>query len=81
MPKKPAPSASTPKRDRDYFEQLSEAELDQIWAERAKRGITPGEEVVLRHVLRDRKGFKPVTTFTSICQRCNLPADNCACHR
>ena len=66
-------------RNRDYFESLSEAELDRIWKERESLGITGTEEQILRFVLRDRKGFKPVERFVSICQRCNLPADNCAC--
>ena len=66
-------------RNRDYFESLNEAELDRIWKERESLGITGTEEQILRFVLRERKGFKPVERFVSICQRCNLPADNCAC--
>ena len=79
----PSPSKkknATP-RDRSYYDALSDAELDEHWAQRAKLGITGGEEALLRTLVRERKGFKPVETFVSICQRCNLPADNCACHR
>jgi hypothetical protein len=76
---------STPKvpalRDRAYYDTLGDAELDEIWAQRATLGIAGSEELLLRHVLRERKGFTPVERFVSICQRCNLPADNCACHR
>ena len=68
-------------RDRAYYDGLTESELDAQWAQRVALGITRSEELLLRHVLRERKGFKPVETFVSICQRCNLPADNCACHR
>jgi hypothetical protein len=71
--------SDTPRRDRDFFESLSESELDQLWANRAEQGIEGAEEQLLRFVLRERKGFKPVERFVSICQRCNLPADNCAC--
>ena len=66
-------------RDRAFFEALSEAELDDMWKNRNALGISGTEEQLLRFVLRDRKGFKPVERFVSICQRCNLPADNCAC--
>jgi len=71
-------SNATP-RDRAYFDALSEAELDELWKNRESLGITGTEEQILRFVLRDKKGFKPVERFVSICQRCNLPADNCAC--
>lgn len=68
-------------RNRGFFEALSEGELDAIWAQRATLGLTESEVLLLRHLLRERKGFKPADPFVSICQRCNLPADNCACHR
>lgn len=67
------------KRGRAYYDALSEAELDHLWTQRAELGIEGPEEQLLRFVLRERKGFKPVERFVSICQRCNLPADNCAC--
>lgn len=67
------------KRDRAYFDACTEAELDAMWADRVKLGIVGNEEICLRAVLRDKKGFKPVQVHVSICQRCNLPADNCAC--
>lgn len=66
-------------RGRAYYDSLSEADLDQLWANRADLSIEGAEEQILRFVLRERKGFKPVERFVSICQRCNLPADNCAC--
>jgi len=67
------------KGDRAYYDTLSESELDELWARRADLGLTDIEEKILRFVLRERKGFKPVEVHVSICQRCNLPADNCAC--
>lgn len=67
------------KGDRAYYDTLTEAELDQIWANRVTLEFTEVEEKILRFVLRERKGFKPVEVHVSICQRCNLPADNCAC--
>ncbi|MBX3176660.1 MAG: hypothetical protein KF886_04820 [Candidatus Hydrogenedentes bacterium] len=73
------PPPSGGRRDRAYFESLSEADLDQLWKDRETLGIAGVEEQLLRFVLRERKGFKPVERFVSICQRCNLPADNCAC--
>lgn len=78
MSKKAADSGEA-KKGRAYYDSLSEVELDQLWARRAEHGIEGAEEQLLRHVLRERKGFKPVERFVSICQRCNLPADNCAC--
>ncbi len=76
---KKATKSEEPRRGRAYYDTLSEAELDQLWANRADHGIEGAEEQLLRFVLRERKGFKPVERFVSICQRCNLPADNCAC--
>lgn len=76
---KKAARPEEPKRGRAYYDSLSEADLDQLWAKRAEQGIEGAEEQLLRFVLRERKGFKPVERFVSICQRCNLPADNCAC--
>ncbi|MBI1321359.1 MAG: hypothetical protein GC168_20740 [Candidatus Hydrogenedens sp.] len=78
---KRTPNAPATPRDRAYYDALSDAELDRHWKDRAKLKITGTEEILLRHLVRERKGFKPVETFVSICQRCNLPADNCACHR
>jgi len=80
MPKKES-AAAPPTRDKAYYDALSDTELDKLWKNRVKLKITGTEELLLRHLLRERKGFKPVETFVSICQRCNLPADNCACHR
>ena len=76
---KHAANSGDAKKGRAYYDSLSESELDQLWAQRADLGIEGSEEQLLRFVLRERKGFKPVERFVSICQRCNLPADNCAC--
>lgn len=82
MKKKSEKGISLPAvRSREYFVGLGETELDAIWAQRATLGLTESEVLLLRHLLRERKGFKPADPFVSICQRCNLPADNCACHR
>ncbi len=67
------------KGDRAYYDTLTDAQLDELWASRATLDMNPGEENHLRHVVRERKGFKPVEVHVSICQRCNLPANNCAC--
>jgi hypothetical protein len=67
------------KGDPAYYNSLTEEQLDELWAERAKLGLTAPEERLLRTILRERKGFKPVDVNVSICQRCNLPANNCAC--
>jgi hypothetical protein len=80
MPKKENAAAPVV-RDKAYYDALPDADLDKLWKNRVKLKITGTEELLLRHLLRERKGFKPVETFVSICQRCNLPADNCACHR
>ena len=80
--KKPkAAPAKTPHvpQSREHYAALSDAELDAIWKTRAKLGISGGEELMLRSLLRERKGFKPVEVHVSMCMRCNLPADNCAC--
>lgn len=76
---KNAMNSGDAKKGRAYYDSLSEVELDQLWARRTELGIEGPEEQLLRFVLRERKGFKPVERFVSICQRCNLPADNCAC--
>ena len=81
MPKKTTPDSKPVTRDKAYYDALPDAELDKHWKNRAKLKISGTEELLLRHLVRERKGFKPVETFVSICQRCNLPADNCACHR
>jgi hypothetical protein len=67
------------KGDRAYYDSLTDEQLDEHWAQRATLNLTDAEEGFLRHVVRERKGFKPVDVHVSICQRCNLPADNCAC--
>ncbi len=67
------------KGDPAYYKSLTEAQLDEIWSNRVSLGLTDPEQRLLRGILRDKKGFKPVEVNVSICQRCNLPADNCAC--
>ncbi len=67
------------KGDRAYYDSLSDEQLDEHWAQRATLGLTEAEEGFLRNLVRNRKGFKPVEVHVSICQRCNLPANNCAC--
>ena len=62
-----------------YYKSLTEAQLDEIWTNRGSLGLSDPEERLLRGILRDKKGFKPVEVNVSVCQRCNLPANNCAC--
>lgn len=64
---------------RDYYNTLSDTELDDIWATRSERNFSEDEINMLRYIVRDRKGFKPVQTHISMCKRCNLPVNNCAC--
>ena len=78
LPKKKS-TASLRKGDRAYYDSLTEEQLDEHWARRAELDLNDAEERFLRAVVRDRKGFKPVEVHVSICQRCNLPAENCAC--
>lgn len=66
-------------KTRDEYAQMPDAELDSIWKQREKLKLTEGEQAVLRSLLRERKGFKPVEVNVSMCMRCNLPVDNCAC--
>ena len=73
------PSTTLKKGDPAYYKSLTEAQLDEIWTNRASLGLTDPEQRLLRVILRDKKGFKPVEVNVSICQRCNLPANNCAC--
>ncbi|MCF6284755.1 MAG: hypothetical protein L3K26_06165 [Candidatus Hydrogenedentes bacterium] len=73
------PSSELKKGDPAYYKSLTEAQLDEIWTNRVSLGLTDPEQRLLRGILRDKKGFKPVEVNVSICQRCNLPADNCAC--
>jgi len=79
--KKPAPknAAVVESKGREYYLALPDAELDAIWKKREKSGLLPSDEAILRSILRERKGFKPVEVHVSMCMRCNLPADNCAC--
>lgn len=65
----------------EEFRALSDAQLNELWKNRATVGLEEPQERLLRHLVRERMGFKPVDVHVSICQRCNLPADNCACHR
>lgn len=64
---------------RDYYNSLSDTELDEAWATRAQREISEDEENMLRYIVRGRKGFKAVQTNVPMCKRCNLPVNNCAC--
>lgn len=66
-------------KQRDYYATLSDEELDDIWATRAKRNFSEDEENMLRYIIRGRKGFKTVETHVPMCKRCNLPVNNCAC--
>lgn len=78
--KEPSAKRSTPEsRGGDYYRSLPDAELDALWKKRVALKITESDEVILRGILRERKGFKPVERHISMCMRCNLPADNCAC--
>lgn len=76
MPKK---KSSKPKYTRAGFDKLSDKDLDALWAARVEKELSESEVIVLRNAVRERKNFQPVEVFVSICQRCNLPADNCAC--
>jgi hypothetical protein len=64
---------------RDHYNTLSDAELDDIWAKRDKLKLGEDEQNMLKYILRNRKGFKPVNPNVPMCKRCNLPVDNCAC--
>lgn len=64
---------------RDYYNGLSDDELDGIWAKRDSLKLGEDEQNMLRYILRNRKGFKPSNPHISMCKRCNLPVDNCAC--
>ncbi len=77
--KKSNKDTSLRKGDRAYYDGLTDEQLDAHWAQRASLGLTEAEEGFLRNLVRNRKGFKPVEVHVSICQRCNLPANNCAC--
>lgn len=66
-------------KSRDYYLALPDAELDAIWKNREKNQLPAPDQAIVRAILRDRKGFKPVERHVSMCMRCNLPADNCAC--
>lgn len=76
MKKTPKPTVPTTLEE---FRALTEAQLNDLWKNRAAAGLDEAQERLLRHLLRERMGFKPVDVHVSICQRCNLPADNCAC--
>jgi hypothetical protein len=64
---------------RDHYNTLSEVELDDIWSKRDKLELSEDEQSMLKYILRNRKGFKPANPHVSMCKRCNLPVDNCAC--
>ena len=66
-------------KKRDYYNGLSDADLDDAWASRAERKLSEDEENMLRYIVRGRKGFKAVKTNVPMCKRCNLPVNNCAC--
>jgi hypothetical protein len=66
-------------KKRDHYDTLSDAELDAVWANREKSKMGEEEQNMLRYIVRNRKGFKPANPHVSMCKRCNLPVDNCAC--
>lgn len=64
---------------RDYYDGLSDEALDEAWAKRDSLKLSEDEQNMLRYIVRNRKGFKPANPHISMCKRCNLPVDNCAC--
>jgi hypothetical protein len=70
---------STLEERKAHYDAMSEAELDDVWANREKLKLGEDEQNMLRYILRNRKGFKPSNPHVSMCKRCNLPVDNCAC--
>lgn len=67
-----------------YFKSLTDKELDNIWAAREVSDMEEDEIFVLRTVVRDRKGIKPVSDVRAnmnFCPRCSFPVDNCTCDR
>ena len=67
-----------------HFKLLTDKELDDIWATRQDSDMEDDEIFVLRSVVRDRKGIKPIPDVRAnmnFCPRCSLPVDNCTCGR
>lgn len=71
--------SKAPENRREYYLALPAAELDKVWKEREKRALSESDQAIVRSILRERKGFKPVEVHVSMCMRCNLPVENCAC--
>lgn len=67
-----------------YFESLTDKELDDLWANRENFDMEKDEIFVLRSVVRERKGIKPISDVRAnmtFCPTCLFPVDNCTCDR
>ena len=67
-----------------YFESLPDKKLDVLWATREESDMEKDEVLLLRSVVRETKGIKPISDVRAnmnFCPRCSLPVDNCTCER
>jgi hypothetical protein len=62
-----------------HYKSLPDDELNEIWKNREAFDMGEDEQNMLKYILRNRLGFKPSNPHVSMCKRCNLPVDNCAC--
>lgn len=66
----------------DYYRSLPEAELDKLWSEREDVDMEDDEISLLRQIVREVKGIKPVYGISiQVCRQCGMVGDNCTCDR
>jgi len=65
---------------KEYFESLSDRKLDILWADRASSDMKDDEILILRSLVRDRKGITSKLILngrTIICPTCLCSTSNC----
>lgn len=65
-----------------YYHSLSEIELENQWNKRDEMDLEPDETALLREIVREVKGIKPVYgNSVQVCRQCGMVGENCTCGR
>lgn len=69
---------------KSYYESLTRDMLDIVWANRLNEEIKEDEILLIRNILRDKIGIKPIDDVrarTDFCPKCSLPSESCTCEK
>lgn len=67
-----------------HYQGLSDQELEELWFKRSKLKIEEDELLILRNVIRERKGISTAPDAKNtlvVCSHCLSPKDSCTCGR